>query len=148
MGMPKNRKYWEASHYDSDHDITAPIAIAITTPATGAYQLGCELACDNAVVLQWYEGAAIGVVGTAMVWRSVNRTDALEDETHAVAIEQGGTYTGGTLIRQRMSAWSDYTPSEVPTPFTLKPSTTYLLKATTLADNNDTTLCMRLSKRR
>ena len=142
------REYWEASHYESDHDIGTPIAIAITTPATGSYQLGCELSCDTGVVLQWYEGAAIGVAGTAMVWRNVNRQASAGDAVHVVAIEQGGTYTGGTLIRQRMSAWSEYLPSEAPPPFTLKQSTTYLLKATTLADNNDTTLIVRLSKRR
>jgi len=143
-----NRRFWESSHYDSDHDIGTPISIAITTPATGSYRLGCELACDNGVVLQWYEGVTIGAAGTAMVWRNVIRSDSAEDETHAVLIEQGGTYTGGTLIRQRMGAWSYTDPSEPPPPFTLKQSTTYLVVATSLADNNDTTLIMRLSKRR
>jgi len=146
--MSEYRKYWEASHYVADHDIGTPITIAITTPATGSYRLGCELDCDTGVVLQWYEGVTIGAAGTAMVWRSVIRTDSDGDEAHAVLIEQGGTYTGGTLIRQRMSAWSYTSPSEEVPPFVLKPSTIYLLKATTLADNNDTTLIMRLSKRR
>jgi hypothetical protein len=148
MSNGESRRYWEASHYDSDHDIADTIKIAVTTPATGSYRLGCELGCDTAVLLQWYEGVTISVAGTPMVWRSVIRTDSAEDETHPALIEQGGTYTGGTLIRQRMSAWSYADPSEEPPPFTLKQSTTYLLVATSVADNNKTTLIMRLSKRR
>jgi len=143
-----NRKYWEVSYYDTDHDIADPIQVVVTTPATGTYNLGCEVGCNNGTVTQWYEGVTIGVAGTAMVWRSTIRTDALEDETHPVAVEQGGTYTGGTLIRQRLIAWSYNDPEEPPQVWTLKPSTTYLIKCTTLADNNDTTLVMRLSKRR
>jgi hypothetical protein len=146
--MGEERKVWEASHWNSNHDIVTPINIAITTPATGSYQLGCELNSYNSAVLQWYEGAAIGVAGTKIVWRSVIRTDALEDETHVVLIEHGGTYTGGTVIRQRVASWSSPWPEEAPPPFVLKPSTIYRIVATTIADDNQTVLNFRLSKRR
>jgi len=146
--MDDNRKIWEVSYYNNNHDIAAPINIAITTPATGSYELGCELNSYESAVLQWYEGATIGAAGTAMVWRSAIRTDALEDETHVVLVEYGGTYTGGTLIRQRMASWSTPWPEQIPSPFVLKPSTIYRLVATSVKDDNYTTLNLRLSKRR
>lgn len=140
--MDKTRQYWEASHYDNDHDIAGPIQVAVTAPSSGSYELSCEVNAATAVVVAWAEDATISVAGTAMVWRSVERGDALEDATHSVSIEQGGTYTGGTTIRQRMNGY------EAPGPFILKASTIYLITVTSLADNNDTTVTLRLSKHR
>ena len=137
-----DRKTWVFSLADADFDIADAFAVAITTPATGSYWLGVEGYGNTVCTEVWYEGATIGVAGTAAVWRSEERSDALEDATHVVAIEYGGTYTGGTQIFTKVDR--DDRSMEMG----LKPSTIYRITFTSAADNNAATLQLKLSKRR
>ena len=137
-----NRKYWVATLADVDFDIADAFAIAITAPAAGSYRLQVDGYAATVCTEVWYEGATIGVAGTAFAWRSVERSDALEDTDVAVAAEYGGTYTGGTQI------FSEVTVESSSIEFALKPSTVYRITFTSVADNNVAVLRLTLSKRR
>ena len=136
------RQKWVYSLADADFDIADAFAVAITTPASGAYRLDVRGLASTAATLVIYESATIGVAGTAAVWRSIERSDALEDATHDVDLEYGGTYTGGTTLFTATHLEGEAIE------FGLKPSTIYRVTFTSLADNNAGSLRLTLSKRR
>lgn len=135
------RTEWTVALADADFDIADAFAVAITTPASGAYRLAVYGASTTVSTEAIYEGATIGVAGTAATWRNLERSDALEDASHVVSVEYGGTYTGGTTLSTRV------TDDPVPTEFGLKPSTIYRITLTSKADNNAASLRLVLSKR-
>ena len=137
-----NRQRWVMTLADADFDIADAYAIALTTPATGSYRLKVDGYSAAAATEVWYEGATIGAAGTAYTWRSVERSDALEDTDVAVSAEYGGTYTGGTQIFTKVS--DDPNSMEMG----LNPSTIYRFTFTSLADDNAASLQLTLSKRR
>ena len=140
--MSDFRQEWVATLADTDFDIADAFAIAITAPASGSYRLCVDGYAAAIATEVWYEGATIGVAGTAFTWRSVERSDALEDTDVGVLAEYGGTYTGGTEI------FSEVSVVDSSMEFALKPSTVYRITFTSAADNNVAALRLTLSKRR
>ena len=142
--MDEMRQYWVATLADADFDVADAYSVAITTPASGSYRLRVDGYATTVCTEVWYEGATISVAGTALTWRSVERSDALEDASHAVSAEYGGTYStvGSTTL---VSKVTDDTHS---VELGLKPSTIYLVTFTSKADNNAASLRLTLSKRR
>lgn len=136
------RQEWVYSLADADFDIADAFAVAITTPSTDSYRLEVSGLAQTAATLVVYEAATIGVAGTAAVWRSIERSDALEDATHVVSLEYGGTYTGGTTLFTATHLEGE----EIE--FGLNQSTIYRITFTSLADNNAGSLRLALSKRR
>lgn len=135
------RQDWVFSLADADFDIADAFLVAATVPASGSYSLAIRGLAETAATLVVYEGATIGAAGTAGTWRSIERSDALEDATHAVAVEYGGTYTGGTTL---------FTTAHLgdAIEFGLKASTIYRITFTSLANDNAGALRLVLSKRR
>lgn len=124
-----------ASHIDTDHDTAGPIKVVITTPATGAWRLaiGCHAKTECNVTLT--EDVTIDAAGTALTLRNLNRQGTHPDSSGVLA-EQGGTYTGGTEIDTVVTV-----DREVLGPYwILKPSTSYLITATSKADDNYTSV--------
>ena len=70
-----------------------------------------------------------------MTLRNLNRQGTHPDSSGVLA-EQGGTYTGGTEIHTAVAVDRE----ELGPYWILKPSTSYLLTATSLADNNYTSV--------
>jgi len=135
------RQEWVYSLADADFDIADAFAVAITTPSTDSYRLEVSGLAQTAATLVVYEAATIGVAGTAAVWRSIERSAALEDATHDVSLEYGGTYTGGTTLFTTVHLGDVIE-------FGLNQSTIYRITFTSLADNNAGSLRLTLSKRR
>lgn len=125
-----------ASHLNTDHDIAGPIEVVITTPATGiAWRLavGCCAKAECKVTLT--EDVTIDAAGTALALRNLNRQGTHPDSSGVLA-KQGGTYTGGTEIFTAVAVDRE----ELGPYWILKPGTSYLITATSLADNNYTSV--------
>lgn len=135
-------EYWVVTLGDTDFDIADAFAVALTVPAAGSYRLKVDSYCTSVCTEVLYEGATVGVAGTAFTWRSIERSDALEETDVGVSAEYGGTYTGGTAIFTEVSVL------ERSIEFGLKPSTVYRLTFTSVADNNVGALRLTLAKHR
>ena len=116
------------THYVADHDITSPMEVVVTAPATGAWWLNAEVLAHATEVLLIEEDVTIGVAGTGLTFRRLNRGADYPDKD-GPSVEQGGTYTGGTTIYQA--------PCNNPNGirFRMKPSTSYQITVTSKADN-------------
>lgn len=130
-----------ASHINVDHDTAGPIKVVITTPATGAWRLaiGCNALTECKVTLT--EGVTIGGAGTALTPRNLNRQGTHPDSSGVLA-EQGGTYSGGAEIYTAVTVDRE----ELGPYWILKPSTSYLVTATSKADNNYTSVAVYVWK--
>ena len=124
-----------ASHIDTDHDIGVPIKVVITTPATGAWRLAVSCNATTECNVTVTEDVTIGAAGTALTLRNLNRQGTHPDSSGVLA-EQGGTYTSGTEIFTAVTVDRE----ELGPYWTLKPSTSYLITATSKADNNYTSV--------
>lgn len=122
---------YTVTHYSADHDISAPFEVVVTAPATGAWWVQAEVIADATETLLIEEGVAIGVAGTAMTFRRLVR-DGDHPDANGPAVEQGGTYTGGTELYQSV------VPGARPygIPFKLVAGTIYQFTVTSAADNN------------
>jgi len=130
-----------ASYIDTDHDIAGPIKMVITTPASGAWRLsvGCFAKTECNVTLT--EAVTIGAAGTALTLRNLTRHGTHPDSSGVLA-EYGGTYTGGTEIFTAATVDRESLGPH----WILKQSTSYLITATSKADNNYTSVSAHVWK--
>lgn len=117
------------TRYVADHDIASPMEVVVTAPSDGAWWMNVEVFAHATETLLIEEDVTIGVTGTAMTFRRLNR-DGTHPDANGPLVEQGGTYTGGTTLYQ---APCDKANS---VRFKLKASTSYQVTVTSLADNN------------
>ena len=123
---------YRASYFLSDHDISAPIKVVVTTPATGSYRMAVDVSSHTTVHELIAEGVAIGAAGTALTFFNRNRQKA---DDCACVIEYGGTYTGGTTIMEKVELRAEPCVGML-----LKQSTSYQITVTSKADNNYTSV--------
>ena len=120
---------YAVTHYVGVHAIASPMKVVVTTPATGAWWMNAEVFAHATETLLIAEGVTIGVAGTAMTFRRLNR-DGDHPDANGPVVEQGGTYTGGTTIHQGPCAIANGLR------FKAKPSTSYQFTVTSLANDN------------
>jgi hypothetical protein len=125
---------YRVSYFDNDHDITGPIKMVITTPATGSYWAGMDVVSHTTCHVAVTEDVTIGAAGTALTFRNRNRQGDHPDDCACLA-EYGGTYTGGTEILTKVEL-----RAETGAHMLLKQSTSYLITVTSKADNNYTSV--------
>ena len=120
---------YAVTHYSGNHATSAPFKVVVTAPSTGAWWLNAEVLAHATETLLIAEDVAIGVAGTAMVFRRLNR-DGDHPDANGPDVEQGGTYTGGTTIHQA--------PCNNPNGlrFKMAPSTSYQMTVTSKGDAN------------
>ena len=127
---------YRVGYFVADHDISVPIKIVITTPATGSYWMALDVSAHTTVHELIAEAVTIGVAGTALVFRNRNRQGDHPDNC-ACEVEHSGTYTGGTTIFEKVEL-----RGEPGAHMLLKQSTSYQITVTSKADNNYTSVVM------
>ena len=134
-------KSFIATDYDADTDIVGPKYWSFITPDTNKHiHFIFEVFANAAGVLEFYEGPTINAAGTTLASYNMNRN--ITDAAGMVVKYDTTTTADGTKlwVARLGTVGSVFVTTSGGTgtrmEFVLKRNTTYILKFTTIADNN------------
>ena len=134
---------YQASYFVPDLDATGlgvtSIDIVVTSPASGSFWLGEDVASAGVCKVVVTEGVTIDTPGTAMVFYGRSQQGDHPDVCDCL-IERTGAYSGGEVILTTIEVAFGETGHH----FLMEQDTTYLITVTSREDDNYASVVVRV----